>query len=55
MSTENIINAIQDGNNVEAGVAFNDVIGQKLQDAILAKKIEVASTIVTKPSQTEEE
>jgi hypothetical protein len=55
MSTDTIINAIQSGNNIEAGVAFKEVIHQKLTDAIAAKKIEVAASIVAKPSKTEEE
>lgn len=55
MSTENLINALQSGDNVEANKAFQDTINQKVHDAVSAKKIEVASGLITRTAKPEEE
>jgi hypothetical protein len=54
MSTETLINALKDGDNIAAAAEFNNVMSQKLTDALDAKRIEVGSTLI-KRSKTEEE
>jgi hypothetical protein len=54
MSIEQMIDHVGKGDNVAAGKAFDNVIADKLQAALDAKKIEVASTI-GKPSDTDSE
>lgn len=55
MSVENIVNSLKDGNNVEAGKAFNDVMADKMKTALDAKKIEVASSLIQRKSEEQEE
>lgn len=54
MDVLDLINNIKQGDNVEAKKGFDSVIGQKLTDALDAKKIEIASQL-GQPKQTEEE
>ena len=54
MSIEQIIDYVGKGDNIAAGKAFDSVIADKLQAALDAEKISVASTI-GKPSDTESE
>ena len=54
MSIEQIIDKVGKGNNVAAGKAFDSVIAVKLQAALDAEKISIASTI-GKPSDTDSE
>ncbi len=54
MSTENLINALQADNKVEASTAFQDTINSKIGDAIAAKKVEVASSLITRTNKEEE-
>lgn len=54
-----MINHIIDNKNTEAGESFNSLISAKLNDALEAKKIEVAQTIynyqeVDEPTEEEE-
>lgn len=54
-----MINHIIDNKNTEAGESFNSLISTKLNDALEAKKIEVAQTIynyqeVDEPTDEEE-
>ena len=55
MSIENLINNLQAGDNVGASNAFNDIISDKLQVALDTKKIEVASSLVTRKAPSEQE
>ena len=45
MSTTELIDQIKDGDNVKAGKTFDNVMKSKLNDALDAKKIEIASTL----------
>jgi hypothetical protein len=54
MSIEQMIDHVGKGDNIAAGKAFDSVIADKLQAALDAKKIEVASTIGN-PSDTDSE
>tara|TARA_B100000073_G_scaffold279434_1_gene239942 strand:+ start:310 stop:531 length:222 start_codon:yes stop_codon:yes gene_type:complete len=45
MSVEDIVNNLKNGNNVEAGKAYDSVMAEKLRAAIDAKKIEIASSL----------
>jgi len=55
MSTENLINSLKDGDNIGANKAFTDAISLKMSDALAAKRIEVASSLITRQSNKEEE
>ena len=56
MTTINdLIDNVGKGDNVEAGKAFDTVIAQKLQAALDAKKIDIASSIGKKESSEDEE
>jgi len=52
MSTIELIDTIKNGDNVKANKAFDTVMGQKLNDALDARKIELASA--TGKSEVEE-
>ncbi len=54
MSIEELIDNVGKGDNVTANKQFDGVIADKLQAAIDARKIEIASTM-GKPSDTESE
>ena len=45
MSTNELIDQIGDGDNVKANKTFDNVMKSKLNDALDAKKVELASTI----------
>tara|TARA_B100000131_G_scaffold226689_1_gene218312 strand:+ start:10190 stop:10378 length:189 start_codon:yes stop_codon:yes gene_type:complete len=45
MSTTELIDQIKDGDNVKAGKTFDNIMKSKLNDALDAKKIEIASTL----------
>ena len=46
MSSENFVNAMSKGNNLEAEQAFKDAITQKVGDALEIKRKEVANNLV---------
>ena len=46
MSSENFVNALQKGNNLEAEDAFKTAIGDKVADALETKRKEVANNFV---------
>lgn len=50
-----LIDNVKSGDNVKAGKQFDGVIAQKLQAAMDAKKIEIASSMHNKSSDKEEE
>ena len=45
MSTNELINNIKDGDNVIANKAFDSLMKSKLNDALDAKKVDIASSI----------
>jgi len=53
MTVENIINSLKDGDNVSANKEFNSTMATKLTDAMDAKKIELASTLVDRKKEEE--
>jgi hypothetical protein len=56
MTTINdLIDNVGKGDNVAAGKVFDTVIAQKLQAALDAKKIDIASSIGKKESSEDEE
>lgn len=55
MTIEDMINNVGKGDNVAAGKAFDTVIAQKLQAALDAKKIDIASSIGKEESSEDEE
>ena len=55
MSIESLIDNVKDGNNVEAGKMFNSLMADKLQAALEAEKINVASSLISRKSSQEEE
>lgn len=55
MSISDLIDNIGSGNNVEAQKSFDSVLGQKVQNAMDARKIEIASSIGKTTSEVEEE
>ena len=46
MEIADIIKKVEAGDNVNANKAFDTVMGQKLKDALDAKKIELASSMI---------
>ncbi len=54
MSVENLVNHLKDGDNVKANKEFEGVIGQKVSDALDAKKIELASTLIQRNKEEQE-
>lgn len=54
MSVENLVNHLKDGDNVKANKEFDGVIGQKISDALDAKKIELASTLIQRNKEEQE-
>ena len=46
METKDIIDALSDGDNLEAEQAFKDTIATKVGDALETKRKEVANTFV---------
>ena len=56
MSSEDFVNALQKGNNLEAEDAFKTAIGDKVADALETKRREVANSFVkTKKVESDEE
>lgn len=51
----NLIDKVKDGNNVEAGKAFNTLMADKVSAALDAKKIDIASNLKAKEVETQEE
>ena len=45
MSTNELIDQIGDGDNVKANKTFDNVMKSKLNDALDAKKVDIASSI----------
>jgi len=52
---KDIINRLRDGDNVNAEKAFNTAMADKMTDALDAKKVEIASTMVQKKVEEPEE
>ena len=52
MSIEDMLHAIESGSNVEAQGIFNNIMGDKLSNALDAKRAEIADTVY---NGTEEE
>lgn len=50
---KDIINRLRDGDNVNAEKAFNTAMADKQADALDAKKVEIASTMVQKKAGIE--
>lgn len=50
-----LIDNVKNGNNVKAGKTFDGIMAQKLQAALDAKKIEIASNMHNKSSDKQEE
>jgi len=46
MEIADIIKKVEAGDNVNANKAFDTVMGQKMKDALDAKKIELASSMI---------
>lgn len=55
MSVENIINNLKDGDNVNANKEFANTMATKLTDALDAKKIELASSMVDRKKEEQEQ
>ena len=55
MEILDIINNAKEGDNINAGKAFNSVMADKLQTALDAKKIEIASTMIQRKTAEQEE
>jgi len=54
MSVENLVNHLKDGDNVKANKEFDGILGQKITDALDAKKIELASTLIQRNKEEQE-
>ena len=54
MSVENLVNHLKDGDNVKANKEFEGVLGQKITDALDAKKVELASTLIQRNKEEQE-
>jgi len=54
MSVENLVNHLKDGDNVKANKEFDSILGQKITDALDAKKIELASTLIQRNKEEQE-
>jgi len=48
---KDIINRLRDGDNINAEKAFNKAMGDKMNDALDAKKVDLASTMVQRKSE----
>ena len=55
MTIEDMIDAVGKGDNVTAGKQFDGIIADKLQAALDARKIEIASSIGQPSEEPEEE
>lgn len=54
MTVENLVNHLKDGDNVKAKKEFDSILGQKITDALDAKKIELASTLIQRNKEEQE-
>tara|TARA_R110002096_G_scaffold107893_1_gene236248 strand:+ start:2195 stop:2374 length:180 start_codon:yes stop_codon:yes gene_type:complete len=54
MEVTDIIKQVNDGDNVNANKSFDTVMGIKLKDALDAKKIELASSMIDRKVSVEE-
>ena len=54
MNTNELIDNIRTGESVRANKAFGGVMKQKLNDALNAKKIDIASSTGKEPEEIEE-
>jgi len=55
MEIADIIKKVEAGDNVNAGKAFDTVMGQKLKDALDSKKIELASSMIDRKIPVEDQ
>tara|TARA_B110000495_G_C23031223_1_gene614211 strand:+ start:2662 stop:2832 length:171 start_codon:yes stop_codon:yes gene_type:complete len=54
-NTIDLVNQLKVGNNVDAEKSFSSIITDKVDAALEARKIQVASQLVQRNSQSEEE
>jgi len=54
MEVTDIIKQVNDGDNVNANKSFDTVMSTKLKDALDAKKIELASSMIDRKVSVEE-
>ena len=54
MEVTDIIKQVNNGDNVNANKSFDTVMGTKLKDALDAKKIELASSMIDRKVSVEE-
>jgi len=55
MNVDDLILNIKDGNNVKASKQFNTVMADKMTAALDAKKIEIASGMIQRKAEQQEE
>ena len=55
MNVDELIQNLKDGNNVGANKQFNTVMADKLTAALDAKKIEIASSMVQRKAEEEQQ
>ena len=55
MEIADIIKKVEAGDNVNANKAFDTVMGQKMKDALDAKKIELASSMIDRKIPVEDQ
>ena len=55
MKVDELIQNLKDGNNVGANKQFNTVMGDKMTAALDAKKIEIASSMVQRKAEEEQQ
>ncbi len=55
MNVDELIQNLKDGNNVGANKQFNTVMADKMTAALDAKKIEIASSMVQRKAEEEQQ
>jgi len=55
MNVDDLILNIKDGNNVKASKQFNTVMADKMTAALDAKKIEIASSMIQRKAEEQQE
>jgi len=54
MSVENLVNHLKNGDNIKANKEFEGLMGEKISDALDARKIELASTLIQRNKEEQE-
>ena len=54
MSVENLVNHLKDGDNIKANKEFEGIMGEKISNALDAKKIDLASTLIQRNKEEQE-